>query len=54
MCLIQKTRIEIRTNFISFVNICKVTQIEVKVRCDDLSNMINNNGKAKIDFLNVG
>lgn len=51
---VRKTRIEVRTDLARRANTCKAAQLEVENGRDNLSDMADNDGKAKIDSLNVG
>ncbi len=49
----QKTRIDIRANLVAYADACEVAQLEVKDRCDNLSDVADNNKKDKMNSLNI-
>lgn len=54
MCQIQKTKIEVRGDFVIYADACKAGQLEVKDRRDNWSDVVDNDRKAEIYSLNVG
>lgn len=49
----QKTRIEVRTNFVARVDAYIAAQLKFKVEINNFSNVANINGKIKIDSPNI-
>lgn len=54
MCQMQKPKIEVRADLVIHAKTYKAAQLEVKDGHDSLSNITNNNGQPKINFLNMG
>lgn len=50
----QKSRIEIRADFATHIDTCKMAWLEVEDERHNLSNMADNNREARIDSPNVG
>lgn len=53
MYKMRKTRIDVKVYFAAHANTCEAARLDIKDRHDNLSNITNNDGKAKIDSLNV-
>lgn len=49
----RKTRLEVKADLTIRVNTYETAQLEVKNRCNNLSDMVDNNGEAKIDSSNM-
>ena len=53
VCQMRKTRLEVKADLTIRVNTYETAQLEVKNRCNNLSDMVDNNGEAKIDSSNM-